>query len=176
MIITFQAKDVPWELVEAIANKCSLLFCDSRLDLKALVEAHRPTLEVLVVWMWNGYHSTADLIPYMQPAPKNASQHEPLPQQRPRLIVVGFEAKDSPSCEDAIMFFPKYLSVRDEEEEARTCRTVDQALDVLRKVFARDMRGRESIRLQNMTAVICCVENLSGAGVNTSFTRSIARH
>ncbi|KAH6891695.1 hypothetical protein BKA70DRAFT_1441109 [Coprinopsis sp. MPI-PUGE-AT-0042] len=161
-------------IISAGPFKLKTLFCDSRLDLKALIKAHRSTLEVLVVWMWNGYNATADLTPFMQPAPTSSGL-----DQNPSLIVAGLEPIDSASrSEDAIMLFPKYMAVKGEAEEsgAPSGRTLGEALDILKTAFARDTRAREGIRLGNMTTVICCFESLSGAGVNTSFTRSIARH
>ncbi|KAH6884652.1 hypothetical protein BKA70DRAFT_1237651 [Coprinopsis sp. MPI-PUGE-AT-0042] len=160
-------------IISARSFKLKTLFCDSRLDLKALIKAHRSTLEVLVVWMWNGYNATADLTPFMHPAPSGVGQD-------PYLIIAGLEPIDSASrSEDAIMLFPKYMAVKGEAEEsgAPSGRTLGEALDILKTVFARDTRAREGIRLRNMTTVICCVESLSGAGVNTTFTRSmIVRH
>ncbi|KAH6884655.1 hypothetical protein BKA70DRAFT_1468460 [Coprinopsis sp. MPI-PUGE-AT-0042] len=156
-------------IISAGSFKLKVLFCDSRLDLGTLVEAHRPTLEILVVWMSHGYNSTADLIPYMQPPTSGA-----VPQ--PPLIVVGFEPVESPvRSEEAMMLFPKYLPVYNEELGAHT-RTVDEALGILKATFARDDRGRESLRLHNMSTVICCVESLPEAGVDASFTRPIAKH
>ncbi|KAH6891692.1 hypothetical protein BKA70DRAFT_1233911 [Coprinopsis sp. MPI-PUGE-AT-0042] len=154
-------------IISAGFFKLRVLYCDGRRNLGPLVEAHRRTLEVLVVWMWNGYSTTADLIPYMQRSTREADPY-------PSLIVAGFEPPDHfYHSEEAMMIFPKYLPVFSEKHGAQT-RNVDEALDILKKTFARDKRGRESLRFYHICTVICCVETLPEAGVSTSFTHAIA--
>lgn len=114
--------------------KLKVLFCDSRLEVDALVKAQRATLEVLVVWIWN--NAMVQLVPYMQQTPDstNSDRTHQQQHQHPLLIVVGLTPSDgSPSQrEDTMLVFPQYLR--------SPARTVEQTLEILKATFAKDGR------------------------------------
>jgi hypothetical protein len=127
--------------------------------------------------MSDGYKTTVNLIPYMSSLPADAGDRDPR-EEIPPLIVVGVKPSQGyRRIGDTMMLFPKYLLTRTQPDA--TTRTIDQALDLLKVTFKRDDHRRGDVerpRLEGVFTLVLCVESLPEAGVNVSFTRSIAKY